>query len=526
MTDPGSVSFKTIHFIGDSHALAFKAKSIYLSEYSMVAMASVCYVRGLTALNIVNDRSLNPAIANYFLQQNLITKEGNCAALSEHAGFLAEQYATGKGFENPVVVFFAGEIYVRKLLGSMRDSSALESETIRARLLEVARKYVSDIKAMRDSFGFLAVIHGLNPPTGDDKTFERINNFHCPRELRVDLYKNFNEALRLAASPAGIGFVAADLADETGALNGDWEFDGVHADPIFASDVLKSAVELWLSRRGAEQSLRYVRWAELVRTPQAAPIVTQPVSIMGTVFDKSAVAALLGSIGTFEVALCKKPIPDWAHMPLRKGRKYNEVVKYASISREGLKTLYDNLIVGKIGDAIRACVGANFSLINCRAVQSLPHSDQGVGQQFLHRDGCPPGIFRGLIYLVDVNEHNGPFEYLPNDSSIAPIKISSEAGSLIIFDANAVSHRAAPPRNGIRLAIDLILLLHPPACAPIAHSYHLCTWPVDPYLFELVGESYPVPRKRRWFHPALVMPPKTMFAIKELTAAELAVGGA
>ena len=525
MSEARPAIFKKVHVIGDSHALAFNAKSVHFPAYNMVATASVCYVRGLSVLNIINDTNIHPEIGNYLIQQKIGAPGAWNIALTPDPKIIAEQYATGRGFERHLVVFFVGEIYVRKFLGSLHNGPAPDFAAIEANFREVARKYVRDIKILNDVFGIAAIIHMLNPPTADDRTFESINNFRCPRDLRVKLYQLFNTALRDAATGAVAYFGLSEIANPDGSLKAEYEFDGVHADPRYALKSLAITMDIWLMSRGSEQSSRYTSWLERVGPRAAAPITAQPVTKLDVALDPAQVSALRESLGAFELPFIKTPFPDWAQVsPKNSSPKFNEFVRYAQVSQAGLKLLHETLVTGDIGIAIRACLGADFSLLNCRAVQSSPHDGAGLGQQSFHRDGCPPGILRGLIYLVDVDENLGPFEYLATPEATKSTQVTGGAGSITLFDANAVSHRAYPPRTGTRIAIDLVILLHPPSCAPIVHSHPFSTWPVDPYLFEYAGEVYPPSDKGRWFYPALIMPPKTTTAVKTLSDAELALG--
>jgi hypothetical protein len=524
MTSIAPKSLKTVHVIGDSHVLGFKGKSIVMSEFGLVINTSVLYVRGLTADKLVQGQQLHPELVNYFLQQGIITKEGVRAAASADAGVIAEQYSGGTGFQRPVALFCVGEIFIRKYLGSVHERPDVSMSEIHAKFSEVAQKYLTDIKAIQSSFGIAAAVHEICPPTGDDGLFEAVNNFRCPRELRATLYRMYNRILFELAGKLGITFCrSADYLDVDGFLAKDYELDGVHADHKFTYTSLERTVLAWLHTRTADHSDRYIRWCEASGLRSPPPVSRLAVSDVFMPFDAAQIAALRESMGEFEFGVCKNPALDWAHAPVTKGyRKYHELIKYGDISPAGLKILHDVLIAGSFGDRIRSLLGAKFSIINARPVQSFPHADGGIGQQTMHRDGCPAGVYRALIYLVDVDDDHGPFEYMPSDAATTPTRVLGKAGSTIIFDANAVLHRATPPRAGLRYALDIIFLVQPEGCLEIAHGRKGLTWPVDPYLFEVSDNCYPPLPANRWFYPALVRPQRQGKSFKMLTPEEMA----
>jgi hypothetical protein len=184
---------------------------------------------------------------------------------------------------------------------------------------------------------------------------------------------------------------------------------------------------------------------------------------------------------------------------------YNDTITYGDITPEGLTLLRSVLIEGPFGETIRKAFGAKFSIVNVRPVHSVPHGGSGIGQQSMHRDGCPPGVFRALIYLNDVGPENGPFEYVPVGSDV-PVQVTGKAGSMVLFDANTVSHRATPPRTGERLALDLIFLAHPASCTEIVDCQVGVNWPIDPYMFSVSANCVPRLKADRWFYPAFVAP--------------------
>lgn len=507
---------KTIHVIGDSHALAFKNKSIGLPDLGTTYSSKVCYVRGLQFDTLAPEGMLHKDISSYFLSNELVTSDGMPIALTDDAAVVSERYATGSGFQCELVVFHLGEIYVRKYLGTLfarGDLDAkvgeLDEDRIETDIRSIAKLYVKAIAKLSTSFDLKAIVHEICPPTSDDAQFEKINNFRCSSKMRGSIYGLFNGLIQSYAASAAIPFCETNdyLIGEDGCLDPEYEFDGVHADPKYTITSLGRIARLWLYSRSSTRTKRYGKWLGGVPTDGAFPRVSQiGVSKPIAAFDEGQVSQLLGSTGQFEYQVCNNPVNDWSHAPPDTDYpKFKPVIKYGVVEDSGLALLHDVLIKGPIGDQIRKLLGAKFSIVNVRPVESVAHEDEGVGQQIFHRDGCPVGIYRGLIYLVDVGEDDGGFEYYDVDGNPEPKQVHGAAGSLILFDANAVKHRATPPRTRTRLALDLIMLVIPEDVPEIVHCADLgYIWPIDPYMFSLSERCHPKIKSGRWFTPSLI----------------------
>jgi hypothetical protein len=136
----------------------------------------------------------------------------------------------------------------------------------------------------------------------------------------------------------------------------------------------------------------------------------------------------------------------------------------------------------------RSILGCSVMVCNCRLVQSLPHADAGVGPQSWHQDGCPPGVIRGVLYLTDVDERCGPFQY--KDEADRVHTVVGHTGDLLIFDAMRLRHRALPPTYSVRAAIDLVFMPRLPGQAFQIVVSGMNHWPADPF-------AYSIPKERR-----------------------------
>jgi hypothetical protein len=144
----------------------------------------------------------------------------------------------------------------------------------------------------------------------------------------------------------------------------------------------------------------------------------------------------------------------------------------------------------------QAALGADPHFINTRFFMSLPHDNAPEGPQTYHLDGCPPGVIRALIYLVDVDSDNGPFEYI--DENKKHHLATGPAGTLLVFDANRRLHRGSPPRKKSRKVIDFCVAPRPASFPRRVMWAGMNNWPVDPYQFAVDGMiAYP-PLERDW----------------------------
>jgi hypothetical protein len=165
----------------------------------------------------------------------------------------------------------------------------------------------------------------------------------------------------------------------------------------------------------------------------------------------------------------------------------NSITPYGSVLQTGMpsQSLQDDLWTlfsqTDFDQFFRGVLGCAISVGNCRLVRSRPHSQTAIGPQSWHEDGCPPGIIRGVLYLTDVDESNGPFQYKDHKSSIHTVK--GKAGDLLVFDAMRLSHRAMPPISKERMAIDLVFMPRLPGREMRIISAGMNHWPSDPFIF-------------------------------------------
>jgi hypothetical protein len=171
---------------------------------------------------------------------------------------------------------------------------------------------------------------------------------------------------------------------------------------------------------------------------------------------------------------------DWAGNSVK---PYSSVLK-TGMPSESLKGELLKLITNSYYDAFfKGVLGCSVSIANCRLVKSLPHATTGVGPQSWHEDGCPPGIIRGVLYLTDVGEANGPFQYKDSNSQVHTVV--GKVGDLLVFDAMRLPHRAMPPAQEVRMAIDLVFFPRLRGRDAQVIAAGMNHWPADPFAFDI-----------------------------------------
>ena len=175
---------------------------------------------------------------------------------------------------------------------------------------------------------------------------------------------------------------------------------------------------------------------------------------------------------------------DWAGNSVK---PYSSVLK-TGFPSEDLKAELLRLITNPYYESFfKGVLGCSVSIGNCRLVKSLPHATAGVGPQSWHEDGCPPGIIRGVLYLTDVGEADGPFQYKDDHSQVHTVL--GKSGDLLVFDAMRLRHRAMPPKSSVRMAIDLVFMPRLPGSEAQVIAAGMNHWPADPFAFSIPTEK-------------------------------------
>lgn len=457
-------------FIGDSHVLKFSSRLFDLGNCFFFTEST--YVHGGKSTEVVDteNRVVSPILSR-FSSEKIINGQGKPWFDASYFDLYSTiKHAEGRAARPDPIIFFFGDIELRKLLGGKITTTAEE----------VVEKYTRDIAGLKKITGVNLLIHALDPPTKNTDLFEKINGFRVnPTELSR-AYAAFNGMLSDRCAHYGLTFISTwheTFEHETGrGCRDTYEFDGVHLHPTKGAEATMRVVSRFIlySRTADAAAPAYFTMAKRVasRPPLTIKRLTQvPVELCAQLSDPVGLAKVHDPA----------PSPLWGGAPPDSDfPKFNPSISYGALSLNALTVLH-KILYGSHYAEIRDAIG-DFILANSRYVDSQPNSDEGIGPQKFHYDGNPVGIVRGLIYLCDVDPDGGPFEWKVNsDSQTSSLEVGP-TGSFLLFDANQLSHRAHPPRARSRQVIDLIFIRAKHGAKKISLSMLGKTWPVDPRL--------------------------------------------
>jgi hypothetical protein len=173
---------------------------------------------------------------------------------------------------------------------------------------------------------------------------------------------------------------------------------------------------------------------------------------------------------------------DWAGNSVT---PFSSFVRASAPDQDTLDFVFQTVYAPEIDSIMRLCMGGEIWYANCRPFMSLPHDSEGAGPQSFHHDGCPPHVLRAIIYLVDVDKDNGPFEYVATDGTNQ--LVVGPRGTMFIFDANRLLHRASPPRARYRQSVDFVILPRMKSQPRRMLWAGNNNWPGDPFHFSING---------------------------------------
>ena len=179
----------------------------------------------------------------------------------------------------------------------------------------------------------------------------------------------------------------------------------------------------------------------------------------------------------------RHPVWDWAGPDIA---PFNDHIRTGLPSPALVEDLRQLFSGDDFEGFFRGVLGCPAALANARLVESLPHSAEGAGPQAWHDDGCPAGVIRGVLYLTDVDQDTGPFQYKDEDGTVHTVL--GKAGDLLVFDAMRLMHRALPPTRHVRMAIDLIFMPRLPEEEFYVIVAGVNHWPADPFFYSLPAE--------------------------------------
>jgi len=171
---------------------------------------------------------------------------------------------------------------------------------------------------------------------------------------------------------------------------------------------------------------------------------------------------------------------DWAGNAIG---GYSDKIKRSNVSSKLLQHLCNRFAQKDFEELFAAILGCRIMLLHLRAFLSEPVKSAGAGPQAWHNDGCPDGLLRGILYMTDVDERSGAFQYKNKNDEI--VSVNGPRGTLAIFDANRVLHRGSPPLDRHREALDLTFSPRMNGEPIMAFASGTSIFPSDPFMFSI-----------------------------------------
>jgi hypothetical protein len=530
-----------IYIVGDSHALGFKnllvRDSFAANDYGTVAR----YISGLSAADFFAGGALHAKVATY-LEGEEVCRDGKPAHLLVEEKDLAIAYAAGRPQVAPLLLIMCGDIDLRgAFLPHLKNDHDLilpfdnpYSTTGKSPMpFDIARRMAAErldvllagIHSLHNSGLVRTYLHTVPPPTLDDARFREIHGFDCPPPTRYKAAALYNHYLKERCAQMGIPIIDVwPEVTENGYLKPEFELDGVHLNKRGNLITLRKLVDHALSNtHSIKNSARYELLHQLAVHAAGGDKEDRPtiLSRVRNFFDrqfqsrpKPAPAPQLlpdwvrrESTRFREQRLCQIEVSqalvakwrgmldfkwdignlharlDWAGSPIL---PHNPRIRTAIPPQEMLDDLCALFSSEYYDLFFRESCGSPVTFLNCRPFLSLPHVTEGAGPQSWHRDGCPPGVFRTIIYLTDVDADSGPFEYQDDAGQVH--SISGPAGTMLVFDADRWLHRGSPPKRSERRVLDFVVAPRlPDQPLRILWPGFNNHWPGDPFQYSVNG---------------------------------------
>lgn len=540
-----------IYVFGDSHVLSLQGKILREKLAGGWFSTRAKYISGLTQNDFFNIETgeFHSEFIRALEYEGLI-RNGKASHLSYEEIDFNILKARGQPVTSPLILLSAGDIDIRLILLPMLkdkydflppfETPYLKSkkplllwDIVRQTIENRIKPFIEGIKCLRAA-GFNRIyVQLVSPPTLSEEKFQQLHGYGCPVDVRYKAVFTFNQLLLENCKSNGVHVVDIwPLVTENNYLKSEHDLDGVHLHPDVS--VLNLSLLLDHAMNHQWEATNYVRYEQYYRlaTNEAAfntsesseskinlpgnkivPAANVPprnctekaskttaqhsnswVNDAVDAFQKNGLCILktnpevagrwreslvFGSdVGNVHSAW------DWAGNQIS---PYTDSILTAIPPKKMLSELYDLLDQSEYDMFFKLILGCSIKVMNCRPVLSSPHNTEGVGPQSWHEDGCPAGVIRGVLYLTDVCEDTGPFQYKCSEGN--PITVTGSAGDLLIFDAMRLCHRALPPNKKMRTALDLVFMPRLPHTALEVNYAGMNHWPADPFCFSIPSDK-------------------------------------
>lgn len=506
--------FKPIYVFGDSHCLPLRDTCLTVGEAGDQYIINTHFVGGFRNRFLESRFGNFPAPLMSVLRAfELVDKDDRPVWKAASANAINVAFAAGRPMHTPILVMSCGDIDLRKRVcreigeeydilvpdeNAPRSGRKLISITDAKKLiLPHVSNIVPAIRALHKAGFPQSHLLMITPPSMDDETFQAMHGYRCPKAVRAKIVAITNSLLKEECAKAKVGFVdcSAEIASSSGELLPEYFLDGIHASNEATAPFVSALFAQVFESRSKQANATLYRLVErqcakphaqhAARFREAAEAFTRS-GVCAVKVPEEFVSKLTAGL-KFDQGIGNRHVDiDWMG---NSAKAFSPHMVSATPSEEQLKSVYDLFFEQGYAGLFQAALGKDVHIINCRPLQSIPHEGQGVGPQSYHHDGCPPGLYRALIYLTDVDEDTGAFEY--QDANGKPVKAIGPAGTMLFFDANRLLHRGSPPRKGKRQVIDLCVTVRPERMPPRVMWAGMNNWPKDPF-------NYSVRNMRAW----------------------------
>lgn len=478
-----------VDVVGDSHVLCFSDLLTVPTQASQRVLFESHYIKALSLRGLSSKEGYDAFL------KNLVSK----GILSVAAGTIC-----GKGMwrdihDSPscvvrgsgVLILSAGEIDIRSyfLSNLAREAFSKSSlpddrliEILKASELKIIEAAILNLSLLQRVNGLKIIFLGPPPPNPDDSIFESVNKFTIEYSIRKLVYSHFDKLLSEQTSRLGLQYFSQiNFFKEQD--SSDFEIhshDGVHINRNGARLVGKQLLSYFLPGKYSKKSWQV--YMSMNASFWAVPKSVLTVSLL----SKELCEQIINqndwglSVGNRNLRV------DWQGNSLTPFSTNIYSCSFTNIGAQFIgKLLVDN---EEVRDRLEKFLGP-YTIICIRGIRSVPHNQPLSGPQDFHTDFNPQGLVRGILYLCDVGDNDGPFEYIEADNNRVN-RVLGDAGTLVLFDANRFKHRASVPKLKDRFVLDMVFMpKHGGINADVVFP-GMNHWPINPFNFSTDGFQY------------------------------------
>ncbi|MCE7997268.1 MAG: hypothetical protein HEP70_00265 [Rhodobiaceae bacterium] len=511
-----------IYCIGDSHCLPLKNKIVRTPMEKTPLLVSSDYLVGFCSSEFVDASGQLAEPVVEILKKNRLADESGQNVwnnLDHTAANLA--FAAGTPATTPILVIFCGDIDLRGNVFKqfqdvydfdMPDGSGNadhEAQKLPFDSVEdlLTAKYTPILQGLVALYGsgftrtYLAALP--LPSQEDEEEFADAHGFKCPLPLRIKLTKLSNQVLARLCRVANVPFIdVSDHVEEDGLLAREHRLDGFHmtseASTLLLDAVLDHAVHNCSSHVNMdlyEHARVNAEGPTLDATIEFADsrekFISNPVLQLET--DCTQIQKVIEALPADASVSNEHQRLSWFGTSRE---PFNRNMRSVTPNEELIHRVFEYVYSDAVLPHLQAALNGDPHVINARYFRSLPHGDEAEGPQTFHFDGAPPGVLRALVYLTDVDESSGPFEFLTDAGE--NIHAVGPTGTLLIFDPNKLEHRGRPPEKRERRVVDMCIAARPKGFPRRVAWAGMNAWPLDPYQYAVDGMTAVPPFEKDW----------------------------